>query len=175
MGGGENVHETIAYESLKCALEKNFGGKWTILVRAHFKEKNEKTNIQFNSWLVNASSYPDMQELLAVVDAGMTDYSSWAYDYILTGRPLFLYVPDLEDYDQSRGFYYPIESTPFPIAKDNEQLITAIESFDKVDYLRRVNAFLAGKGCYEDGMASKRIVEKLKEIMHIDSSDSTIT
>lgn len=162
---GRTDFKVLDYERLKIALEKRFGGEWIILVRTHFKDRAQKMSIQFNDWLMNASTYGDMQELLAVVDMGMTDYSSWAYDYILTKRPLFLYAPDLDLYDQGRGFYYPLESTPFPLAKDNDELETAILGFDESRYQADVNHFLADKGCYEDGHASRRVVEKLKEVM----------
>ena len=115
-------------------------------------------------WLVDATAYSDMQKLMAAVDAGMTDYSSWAYDYILTGRPLFLYAPDVKKYDQERGFYFPLESTPFPLAYNGEELLDAIRTFDETEYLRKVEVFLKDKGCYEDGHACERIADKIEEL-----------
>ena len=164
---GKADFQSVDYDRLKAALEKRFGGEWVILVRTHFKDRSRKANIKFGQWLKDASQYPDMQELLAVVDMGMTDYSSWAYDYILTRRPLLLYVPDLDDYDQSRGFYYPLESTPFPLARDNDELESKIIEFDEDCYLKRVDEFLQDKGCYEDGYAAKKIAEKIKEAVGI--------
>ena len=105
-----------------------------------------------------------MQELLAVADAGITDYSSWAFDYVLTGRPLFIYATDLDQYDQVRGFYYPLEETPFPIAKSKEELDTNIRSFDDESYQIKVDEFLKGKECMDDGHASERIVDLIKEV-----------
>lgn len=158
----------VDYARLKETLEQKFGGNWVILVRMHFKNRTGNySTIHFNRWLINASLYPDMQELLAVADIGMTDYSSWAYDYVLTRNPLFLYTADIEKYDQQRGFYYPLEETPFAIARTNDELEQAIRSFDPEAYDQRVTAFLADKGCYENGDASRRTVEKLKEIMKL--------
>ena len=162
--------QDVDYARLKAALESRFGGEWVILVRMHFKDRARKTGLRFNEWLKDASTYSDMQELLAVVDAGLTDYSSWAYDYVLTRKPLFLYAPDLADYDQDRGFYYPLESTPFPLCQDNDALEAAIRSFDEDAYQRRVSSFLEEKGCYEDGHASERVVEKIKEVMGLQNS-----
>lgn len=165
---GRTDFDELDYERLKLALEKRFGGEWIILIRAHFKDRARKTSIKEVAWCKDVSDYADIQELLAVVDAGMTDYSSWAYDYVLTKRPLFLFAPDLDDYDQSRGFYYPLESTPFPLARDNDTLEKEVLLFDESVYKAKIDRFLSEKGCYEDGHASERIVDKIEELMGIE-------
>ncbi|MEO7387062.1 MAG: CDP-glycerol glycerophosphotransferase family protein, partial [Gammaproteobacteria bacterium] len=49
------------------------------------------------------------------VDGLVSDYSSVAYDFMLTRKPVVFFVPDLEAYGQERGFYYPFEEvTPGP-------------------------------------------------------------
>lgn len=158
-------YEDVDYGRLKKALDGKFGGDWVILVRWHHKERKLRKVPKGKKWLLDASEYGDMQELLPAVDAGMSDYSSWVYDYILTGCPVFLYVPDIANYDQARGFYYPLESTPFPLAGDNDALVKAVEDFDMDDYEKKVKAFLEDKGCYETGDAAKKIVDKIEEII----------
>ena len=100
-----------------------------------------------------------MQELMAATDIGMTDYSSWAYDFILTGRPLFIYAPDLDYYAGGRGFYYPIETTPFPISRDQNKMIEDIRNFDDNIYRNKVKEFLEDKGCYETGSAASKTAD----------------
>ena len=85
---GDMAWFDLDLDRIKEDLEERFGGEWCILVRMHYKNVSKKVRIE-SPWIRNASRYGDMQELLAVADAGITDYSSWAYDYILTGRPLF--------------------------------------------------------------------------------------
>lgn len=163
---GTTPFSSIDFCALKKALETRFQCDVCILVRLHFK--NSKSTI-FSSetaeWMRNATFYPDMQELLVAADMGLTDYSSWAYDFVLTKRPLFLYAPDIADYDQDRGFYYPLESTPFPLAHNNQELTDCILQFNAETYSKDVERFLQERGCYEEGQASKRIVDKLEEIM----------
>lgn len=155
----------VDFAEVKKSLEQRFGGSWTILVRMHYKNRTVLAGrLPETEWLVDATAYSDMQKLMAAVDAGMTDYSSWAYDYILTGRPLFLYAPDVKKYDQERGFYFPLESTPFPLAYNGEELLDAIRTFDETEYLRKVEVFLKDKGCYEDGHACERIADKIEEL-----------
>ncbi|MBR3978634.1 MAG: CDP-glycerol glycerophosphotransferase family protein [Oscillospiraceae bacterium] len=154
----------VDYAALKQTLEQRFGGNWVIFVRLHYK--NRKRDETFDKpWLKDGGIIPDMQKLLAVADAGITDYSSWAYDYLLTRRPLFLYAPDLEKYDSDRGFYYPLETTPFPVSKSNEQLQQSILNLDTEKYLKNCEAFLKEKGCVEDGHAAQRVVDQIVKQM----------
>ncbi|MDE7060575.1 MAG: CDP-glycerol glycerophosphotransferase family protein, partial [Lachnospiraceae bacterium] len=49
---------------------------------------------------------------------------------MLTGRPGFLFVPDRDSYREERGFYYPPEEAPFPVAETKEALLEQIKCFD---------------------------------------------
>lgn len=106
-----------------------------------------------------------MQELIAVTDVAITDYSSWIYDFVLLRKPGFIFATDIGKYNNERGFYYPLEETPFPIAKNNDELIKNILTFENEGYQERVESFLIDKGCYEDGHASERVAELINEIM----------
>ena len=156
----------IDYDRLIDAFEKRFGGTWKVLVRFHptvrdfskgILAKNEKT--------INVTSYPDIQELMLLADVAVTDYSSWIYDFVLTRKPGFIFATDLDDYNDERGFYYKLETTPFPVAQDNDELIENILNFNNGLYKENVEKFLSDKGCIEDGQASRRVVEKIKEII----------
>ena len=111
--------------------------------------------------MIDASNYPDIQELMIAVDLGITDYSSWIYDYVLSYKPGVLFVPDLDSYDQSRGFYYPIEETPYPICRTNDELVSQILSLDVQNIEDEIAVFLKKRGCVDDGNASKKIVDMI--------------
>ena len=53
----------------------------------------------------------DITPRLAAFDAVVTDYSSIALDFALTGRPIVWFAPDLERYTATRGLYEPLEVT----------------------------------------------------------------
>ena len=78
--------------------------------------------------------------------------------------PGFIFATDIEEYNTERGFYYPLESTPFPIARDNDELVRAVEQFDEAGYKDDVERFLAEKGCIEDGHAAERVADKIAEL-----------
>lgn len=164
---GDMSFLSMDYHAVQQALEEKFGGQWVVLVRLHFKNRAHSKIVKYDNRVINASGYPDMQELLAAVDMGCTDYSSWAYDYVLTHRPMMLYAPDIQKYNGSRGFYYPLEETPFPIARDTEELLGKIAAFDEEQYHADCEKFLQARGCYEEGHAAERIVDKMLELMGI--------
>lgn len=60
---------------------------------------------------LSANDVRDITPLLGAFDAVITDYSSIAVDFALTGRPIVWFAPDLTDYLSSRGLYEPLEVT----------------------------------------------------------------
>ncbi len=163
---GDTSCFNLDYARVKAALEKRFGGNWVILVRAHFKNRNSGGIMtEFGPDLVDAAGYPDMQELMLGIDVGCTDYSSWAYDFVLSGKPMFLYAEDKAKYENDRGLYYTLDETPFPVADSNDAMEACIESFDPAVYKEHVAEFLDGKGCIDDGHASERIVDFILDVM----------
>lgn len=158
----------INYNRVLEAAKLRFGGEWKILNRYHFKVSkaiNNVKEIKENPDILNGNRYGDIQELMTVCDIGITDYSSWICDYVLTGKPGFIYANDLENYDKERGFYYPLDSTPFPIATNNDEMYNNILNFDEDNYFCKKEQFLKDRGCREDGHAAERVVELMKNII----------
>lgn len=159
-------YEEIDFERLKEALEKRFKGDWVILNRAHHTSLKKKNATETElPYVLNANDYPDIQELMMVIDMGITDYSSWICDYVLTHKPGILYTPDLDSYDHNRGFYYPIEETPFPICQNNDELVTNILGFNTDVFKNRTDEFLNARGCIDDGHASEHIVDMINNLI----------
>jgi len=158
----------IDYGKLVKAAQQRFGGDWVILTRHHFHIRNSQMaaqSISKEQYVANATQYNDMQELMVAADIGITDYSSWICDFMLTGKPGFIYATDIEQYYTERGFYYPLETTPFPICTNNEELFESILDFDIEQYETKLHQFLLDRGCVEDGHASERVAKKIMEIM----------
>lgn len=151
---------------LKSVLEHKFGGIWTVIIRLHPRiQQFSKLLFEYDKNIVDASNYPDIQELLVASDVAMTDYSSCIFDFMLSKKPAFIFATDIEKYNTERGFYYPLESTPFLVSTDNIELMENIRNFDYEKYKQEVEIFLKEKGCMEDGKASKRVVDLIEEIL----------
>lgn len=158
----------IDYNRVLEAARARFGGEWKIVNRYHFKVAEKLAGVKAvknNPDILKGNTYPDIQELMAVCDIGITDYSSWICDFVLTGRPGFIYANDLDAYKDERGFYYPLSSTPFPIAENNDQLEANILAFDEEKYAADKEEFLKARGSKEDGHAAERVVSLIKKVM----------
>ena len=154
------------FAAIKKAFEKNFGSEVQVLLRLHpewqFVPYLDKF-MEENPFLINATSYPDIQELLVASDAMITDYSSCIFDFLFTKKPGFIFAPDRKHYEMTRGLYFPLEESPFPVAEDNETLCKNIINFDNNLYQKRVEEFLKSRNVVDDGHASERVVELIKE------------
>ena len=155
----------VDYDRLCAAMSKRFGGKWKVIVRLHPTVRNKAQKSRYGANVIDLSDYPDIQDIMLIADVAITDYSSWIYDYILTGGPGFIFATDIRLYDQERGFYYPLSSTPVPIAENNDELEKNILNFDEARYRTELEAFLKDKGCFENGDAAKRTADLIQEIM----------
>lgn len=159
----DTMRYSLDYPAILKNLKNKFGGEWVLLNRFHFKSKKAAKSSNYSKNIYPATEYPDMQELMVAADIGITDYSSWICDFVLTGKPGFIYAPDLNQYNQERGFYYPLNSTPFPVAETNDEMMTNILNFNMEKYSRQCEIFLAERGCKENGMAAKQIVEIIRQ------------
>lgn len=155
---------SLDYQRLLDALVEKFGGDWVVLTRFLFKTKTKATsNTEVDERLYSATRYPDMQELMVAADLGITDYSSWICDFVLTEKPGFINAPDLSSYNQERGFYYPLSETPFPVAENNDEMESNIRLFDSKEYEQKCKVFLEDRGCREEGNAASKIADIIKE------------
>lgn len=161
----------IDFKRVINALSEKFGGKWCVILRYHpslagIYQNMNTLNGDDDIQVINATNYMDMQELISITDIAITDYSSWIYDFMLLRKPGFIFATDLELYNNERGFCYPLETTPFPICKNNDDLVESIINFNNDEYITKLEEFLVDKGCVEDGHASERVVDKILEIIN---------
>lgn len=146
----------------RCAenLSKRFGGKWVVLLRLHPNVFKLSANIEFdNETVFNASQYNDIQELYMISDLTITDYSSVMFDFMLTGRPCLLYASDVEEYRKDRDFFVTVDSLPFPLSENNDQLEETILSFDESAYDEKVKEFYDYHGFCDSGHASDDVAD----------------
>ena len=171
---------TIDFKRLIDTLEKKFGGTWYICVRVHpqlaptFQEyKNE----EIQERLIDESQADDMYEILAGMDAYITDYSSACFEAGFAKIPVFIYADDIQKYANDRGSLMwnlasdPLDHVtnnkemtpgmdlvfPFPVASNNEEMKENIMRFDKADYEKQMERFYQSIGLMFDGKASERL------------------
>lgn len=147
-------------------MKEQLGGEYIVLLRMHVVISNKlEIDESLEDFVKNASSYPDIQELLLLADILITDYSSVMFDFANTGKPMLFYTYDLDNYrDNIRGFYMNFESeAPGPLVFNTNELIENINNIKhvKLAYQEKYNLFQKRFCLLEDGMASQRVVSKL--------------
>lgn len=165
---------TMNYASVLQACEKKFGGEWVIATRMHHQMFGYRRKLdQGKNLTYDTTPCADTQELIVAVDALICDYSGLQADFYLTGKPAFIYAPDKYEYARTRGLYFPLETLPSPIAKDNETLVRNIECFNQDDFQNKIDRHLQERGILADGHASERVVELIKKLAPLSSSETS--
>lgn len=159
VAGNFSENATLNITQVLSTLKNKFNSDFICLYRGHYYIHDQKLD---NT--INASDYPDMQELLCASDVLITDYSSSIWDFSFTKKPCFLYTPDLEQYKNERDFYTDISKWGFTYSKNTLELIKNIESFDQNEYNKKIEEAHKFFGSYEDGKASERFIEKIFKI-----------
>ncbi len=155
------------------ALKKRFGGEWKALLRLHPNISDKADQLSCNSdCVIPATTYSDMQELLATSDCLITDYSSSNVDFMISGKPCFLYASDLEEYRNDRGYYFKFEDFPFPLSSNNEELEEAIRGFSEKSYSENLLRFTEMTGQNEPGTASQTVADIIEK--HIRGDENGI-
>lgn len=146
---------------LRSALSRRFGGDWVVVLRLHYYMSEQRFELMENDLIVDATDYPDMQDLLRLADVLLTDYSSSLWDFSLMKKPAFVYANDLEEYCTERNFYVPIEQWPFPVSVGNESLEKVILGFNEDEYAKAVELHHHRLGSVETGCATDLVCQRI--------------
>lgn len=131
-----------SYDFSKIDLEKlykKFKDDYVIIFKWHPALYNNivngsKKNInlaKYSGFCYDLSSERDINDLLLIADILITDYSSVIFDYAFLNKPIIYFVYDLEEYEHSRGLYFPFEEYIYgAVAKNSQELVIAIEKKD---------------------------------------------
>ena len=181
---------SIDFKRMLDNLEKKFGGTWYICFRVHPQlapSFEEYRNSDIDSRIINESLADDLYELLAAMDAYITDYSSACFEAGFAKMPVFIYADDIKQYQSDRGsLYWNMTSDslnnvhsnpeilagvdwkfPFSIATNNDELERNILAFDQDGYSEELEAFHNEIGLVFNGKASENVAEKVLEVMNI--------
>lgn len=138
-------------------LEATTHARWLCLYRAHYLSLGLKMDrAAAPSRLMDVTDWPEMAELLRVADALISDYSCVAGDYVLRGKPVWLYVSDIEDYAaRSRAFCVNPLDTPFLCARTPQALDDLIRGTTPESARENCRAVLDFYQAHETGHAAE--------------------
>lgn len=143
--------------------------KYQILFKPHqfvYKALQDRGMLEANC----VPSTIDANEILSVTDILISDYSSIFFDYLVTGKPILFYIPDLIEYQKERGLYFPISELPGPttdhvekvgewLQEIDENPKAYVQLFEYNNYLKSQKKFVP----YEDGHVCERFCSAVFE------------
>lgn len=142
-------------------LEKKTGDTWKCLFRAHHLARGGLA-LSDGGRFLDMSKYEDMADLLLISDALITDYSSAAMDFSLTGRRVFIYQDDIDSYTSNdRQLHFRMEDSPFLVAHDQAELSKIIAETDDEDARKNCDAIAEFFGTIETGESTRHCCEQI--------------
>ena len=144
-------------------LEEKTGEKWIILLRLHHLSTINIDSIvaKTNGKVMDATTYPDVQELVYSASFLITDYSSLIWDFALAQKPIILFTPDITDYIEKRGFYLPIEEWHLKSATNKDDLLKMLKTSTIEELSSNSKKHIEKFGSYENGNATETVAKRI--------------
>lgn len=140
------------YDKVKKSAEERFGCEYVFVVRLHPIYAEKVSELRLPDDIINATLYPDMEELLCASDILISDFSSCMNDFSILKKPVFLFAKDYDDFIQNdREFLIDINILPYPISKNEDELCSSISKFNSDKYLNDCEIFFKEVGLVDDG------------------------
>ncbi len=144
--------------------ERELGEKYVLLMRAHY-EVSKVMRIEDNAFLRNMTDYSDINDLFIAADILISDYSSVFFDYSITGKPMFHFCYDYDEYNSKRGMYFDIREKISGGTTENE-VIMCIKCIDEESEMRKTVAF-RNEFVNFYGNATKAAVDCIAAALHL--------
>ncbi|GAA1317963.1 CDP-glycerol glycerophosphotransferase family protein [Leucobacter albus] len=156
------------------ALAAELGDDWVVVARGHTRTHAFGGYLRVDPRVIDASTHPDINDVILAADLVVTDYSSLMFDAAVAGVPLAFFVPDLASYrDSERGFTFDFEAlAPGPLLERREQVVARARELSEqgnaagwiAEHRDRYAAWRATFTPHDDGRAAARVVDRLTEL-----------
>lgn len=158
--GRKAAHYPTEYIDIESIYE-NLNENEIFIIKLHpFIKNTIDINEKYQEKIIDLTNYKDINNLLLITDLLITDYSSVIFEYSFMKKPIIFYVPDLQEYNSTRSFYYNYEEYMYgDMAKNQKELINEMKNavIDEQKLEKFKEKFL--NKC--DGNSSKRFVDEL--------------
>ncbi|GAA1959177.1 CDP-glycerol glycerophosphotransferase family protein [Microbacterium deminutum] len=140
-----------------------------VLVRGHSRTLPQGRDAE-GPRVIDVTGFPDTSLLLLAADALITDYSSVMFDFSVTGKPMYFFVPDMEHYrGELRGFYFDLVAhAPGPVVRTQDELVAAIVDGDPTAHAEHYRLWHDKFNARDDGRAAERVVSRIIDQRFID-------
>lgn len=140
--------------------EERLGKDYILLFRIH-PYTNKLLGVQYDDFVRDFTSYPNINDLMKIADILISDYSATIFDYSILERPIISFAYDCDEYERERGFAMNIrEEMPGGISETEDEVIDRILT---MDYKKEISAVRAFKNKYltYGGEATVKCLEKV--------------
>ncbi|MGO3184225.1 MAG: CDP-glycerol glycerophosphotransferase family protein [Aequorivita sp.] len=149
--------------------EHLFKNNEVFIVKKHPWDKHLEIPTHYSNIKDYSELIKDPQELLLVTDFLISDYSGIITDFVITNKPVLLYMYDLELYLQNcRSMYYDLAKIlPKPFVFKEEELLERITNnnwMENKEYKESYKSFKNQFHKYLDGNSSKRVTEEILKL-----------
>lgn len=130
-----------------------------VIFQAHHIMLRHIKNVDYGNIIVPPAKMT-ANELLAVADLLISDYSSIFFDFLATGKPIVHYLYDYAEYAEERGLLLDQSDLPGPIVSTAYELISTVTSLISEPYQPTTRYQQArGRFCpHDDGQATLRTI-----------------
>lgn len=143
-------------------MHEELGDEYVIMYRLH--PLVQKEIAQEGEGIVCCNT-DDLYTLMQASDILVSDYSALIIDYSVFHKPMYFFVPDLEEYSRMPGVSFDYEKTmPGHVVKTQEELVQAIKEEKTTE--EDIIAFQKKFFPYTDGKSTERVVQLIDSIMN---------
>lgn len=151
-------------ELSKDLWEKSLSNEYVMLVRAHHFVKTG-TGISSNSFWIDVSDYPSVNELYWVSDVLISDYSSAFFDYGLLAKPMVCFAYDYDEFEKDPGLIMDLKNEfPSGIKYTEEEVISFIQNMNFAEEGRKTKAYINGYLNRPEN-STKMCVDRIAELL----------
>ena len=99
--------------------KKTLGSQYVVLFRLHYLVERQ-LDIPNDGFSYSVTKYPKLNDLYAIADILISDYSSAFFDYSILERPMLCFPYDEKDYIKYTGLYMELGKLPCKIAENEK-------------------------------------------------------
>ena len=170
--GGPDAMPVMVHEDLYKAACERFGDNVSIWSRSHHLTRI--SGVVERDWLIDASEYPDIEELILGCDVLISDYSSVLWDGAVAGKMMIQYAPDADSFSVERGLYVPVGSWCVPVSYSMEELGNVIRQIDEEKLRGASERLLSAAGNYETGSAAEVCCAWIRDVCNNSKDNASV-
>ena len=141
--------------------QKELQDDYVVILRTH-AYTNKLLGIQFNDFIRDFTSYPQINDLFKVADILISDYSSCIADFSILERPIICFAYDYEEYCRVRGLYLDMEKDmPSGVKRTEQEVIAQIKSMNYDEECKKTKEMIKERITNYGGHATEICVQKM--------------